>query len=81
MMSLNPLETQKEVHIAGVGGPFVETTVTPPWDDTAAYVRLDYAANFRPDPRCLDAASLRLAALTVLLGFELGVAIGVNLPI
>ena len=65
----------RQVHIPGVGGPFIETTIDAPFEGASRQIGLELAPDYRPEP------SRAVITTIAMVSFLVGVLTGVVAPL
>jgi hypothetical protein len=82
-LGLSPLDKKvsvmnvqtRQVHIPGVGGPFIETTIDAPFEGASRSIGLELGPGYRPEPSRMAVTSIAFVS------FLMGTLTGVVVPL
>lgn len=63
----------RKIHIPGVGGPIVETTIDAPFEGASRQIGLELGPGYRPEPDRAVITPISIALISFLTGFLIGV--------
>lgn len=63
----------RQVHIPGVGGPFIETTIDAPFEGASRLIGLELGPDYRPEPSRAVITTIAISLVSFLTGFLIGV--------